>query len=290
MIGGRNRARTCDPLIKSQLFSIRVPALSQKKTVKPASNDQWLSPDLSNRSRRRSTTISPAGAVIVVLACLNLCAVAQCAGADLPFDYRPYGRWERPQAFTPVRPARAAPTEGNAGVTPRPPTPVVAAPPTRPPPPRVYSLAPQQPMYEARKEHKAPPAGPSTGPISALASTVLSAVADLARIGFGFLLGLLVLNNIKSIAHFIDGLFEANSEEASAGMPANNLKSNPLSDALHDLSDVAQTELSAADIRKQTEILRTLKDQLDAEAEAARADIRRERAWSKQQQPQEYTP
>ena len=86
-----------------------------------------------------------------------------------------------------------------------------------------------------------------------------------------------------------DGLFEANSEEASAGMPANNLKSNPLSDALHDLSDVAQTELSAADIRKQTDVLRALKDQLDAAAEAARADIRRERSRGEQQQTQEHT-
>lgn len=44
-----------------------------------------------------------------------------------------------------------------------------------------------------------------------------------------------------------------------------------------DLQDFAHSELSAADIRKQTEVLRALKDALDAELESVRATIRRER-------------
>jgi hypothetical protein len=45
-----------------------------------------------------------------------------------------------------------------------------------------------------------------------------------------------------------------------------------------DLQDFAHSELTAADIRKQTEVLRALKDTLDAELESVRATIRRERA------------
>jgi hypothetical protein len=45
-----------------------------------------------------------------------------------------------------------------------------------------------------------------------------------------------------------------------------------------DLQDFAHSELTAADIRKQTEVLRALKDTLDVELESVRATIRRERA------------
>ena len=67
VFGGRTRARTWDPLIKSQQVFESDQPLSKTKGVKPASNGQWLSADLSNRTRVFSAFVALPAAV-----CLRL--------------------------------------------------------------------------------------------------------------------------------------------------------------------------------------------------------------------------
>jgi hypothetical protein len=96
---------------------------------------------------------------------------------------------------------------------------------------------------------------------------------------------LVLLANMRGIFRFIDGLFETAPHEPPAVPAADDLQTEAVAASLAlDLRDLVQSEFSVADIRKQTEILRALKDQLDAEAKAARATIRRERARAQQQQ------
>jgi hypothetical protein len=79
--GRRNRARTCDPLIKSQLVFETNQQLSKTKAVKPASNGPWLSSDLSNRLGMLRWVI-----LIVAVAMLALFASVESSRADLHYE------------------------------------------------------------------------------------------------------------------------------------------------------------------------------------------------------------
>src|SRR5674476_230171 len=76
--GGRTRARTWDPLIKSQLVFETNQQLSKTKAVKPACTGQWLSSDLSNRLGMLRSVI-----LIVAVALLALCASVETSRAEL---------------------------------------------------------------------------------------------------------------------------------------------------------------------------------------------------------------
>jgi hypothetical protein len=102
-----------------------------------------------------------------------------------------------------------------------------------------------------------PTATPSGG-LSFLEAVLAGCIGSLA---------IIVLLNLRKVLRWIDGLFEQWPTEPTL-VPTDDL----------------------GDLGKQTEVLRDLKDQLDAEVEAARATIRRERARAEQRQPGKDMP
>jgi hypothetical protein len=84
-------------------------------------------------------------------------------------------------------------------------------------------------------------------------------------------LAVIALLNLGKVLRWVDGFFEHSPTEPTV-VPAD------------DLSDLGGSGFSATDYRNETELLRALKEQLDADAEAARATIRRERAQAAGQQ------
>ena len=91
MIGGRSRARTCDPLIKSQLVFETNQQLSKPKAVKPTSNGQWLSSDLSNqRVLSRAREISRRRCNVCLLSALALLTVGACTPRYSTADWSEY--------------------------------------------------------------------------------------------------------------------------------------------------------------------------------------------------------
>ncbi len=111
-------------------------------------------------------------------------------------------------------------------------------------------------------------------------------LAPMAWLAVLALLALLILLKLRSILRFIDRLFERPLYGSPSDALADDLQAEAIgADLVLDIRDLVKSELSAADFRKQTELLRALKDTLDAEAESARAIIRRERARAQQQQP-----
>ncbi len=114
----------------------------------------------------------------------------------------------------------------------------------------------------------------------------LDALWDAIRYTFYVAAAFVVLANTRRILRFIDSVFEVSPQEQPAGAAGHDLQTEAVAASLTlDLRDLVQSEFSAADYRKQTKLLRALKDKLDADAEAARATIRRERARAQQQQP-----
>lgn len=97
--------------------------------------------------------------------------------------------------------------------------------------------------------------------------------------------GLLVLANLRGIFRSIDSVFEVAANEEPAPGSRHDLQMEAVAAAVtFDLRDLVQSEVSAAEIRKQTEILRTLKEELNMELNAVRAMIRQERANTRQPQ------
>ena len=94
MGGGRTRARTWDPLIKSQLVFKSAQGLSQTKSVKPATNGQWVSSDLSNLSGALGRV-----ALAFVIVWLGLCASCETSHADLYYESS-INEWCRPASPT----------------------------------------------------------------------------------------------------------------------------------------------------------------------------------------------
>jgi hypothetical protein len=138
--------------------------------------------------------------------------------------------------------------------------PVIAAP--------LPALAAQQVAsndFAPKKAQQAEPSSASTGFMSSLGS-----LSTLVLILIAALNGFFVL---PIILRAFDALLAAPLECDVADAPLAH-ETNATFDDLHDF---AHSELTAADIRKQTEVLRALKDTLDAELESVRATIRRER-------------
>ena len=105
-------------------------------------------------------------------------------------------------------------------------------------------------------------------------STFLSSLVGLGAVGLGFFAVLIGLLALPTILWAFDAMLER-PLECDVGDARTD------SDAHlggFDVQDFAQSELSAADIHRQTEVLRALKEALDAELDSVRAAIRRERA------------
>jgi len=109
-------------------------------------------------------------------------------------------------------------------------------------------------------------------------STFLSSVAELAIFVLGFIAALIGLLVLPGVLRNFDSLLTVPLEGDGSGAPVAR-EADPSGG--FDMPNFAQSELSAADIPKQTEVLRALKDALDAELESVRAAIRRERAQAK---------
>jgi hypothetical protein len=117
--------------------------------------------------------------------------------------------------------------------------------------------------------HKAPQAEPYS-----THTDFVSFLRGLSILALGFIAALIGLLALPSVLRGFDALLAA--PLACDGSDASFAhETNATGD---DLQAFAQSELTAADIRKQTEVLRALKDTLDAEMESVRATIRRERA------------
>jgi len=92
-----------------------------------------------------------------------------------------------------------------------------------------------------------------------------------------------------AVLHVLDHALDRSSQDSwpdaylNVGSPAVEAPSSSI-----DPYNFLQSELSAADFREQTKLLCALRDKLDADAEAARATIRRERALA--QQTERNTP
>ncbi len=267
--GGRTRTRTLDPLIKSQGLFESDQVLSQLKSVKPTTEDQWLSRVLSNR---RWVIFSQ-----LVVACAA-CGASPAPAADLPLEAPTYhhqyiqsrdrsqglprfrsfedvvrdqqqrgyeslgGRVqtrEAPQIWAPQAPT----SQGERGrpspraLATQAPTPTVSGPPA----PDAFSVAVSKLIQLA---------------------TTLALMLSLGAIIAGLVI--LVLH-IPQVARAIDALFV------------------PPSPPEPDPADAIAESVSAADIRSQTAALRALKEKLDAELAAAREMIRAERARHQQQ-------
>lgn len=223
------------------------------------------------------------------LACVFLfCAEIESHAADLPI----------PPPLTKLQRSFAAPTPPLTNFEPREIRPPLAAKPpalTNAPPPVEQTISlPTQPV-EIRPEPviaaPAPPPviahvsaadiGPSVAPqpaTPASAPALLSTLAELATFGLGFIAALIGLLILPSLLRGLDALLAAPLECDGGDAPL-------FQDADargFDFPDRAQPDLSAADIHRQTEVLRALKAALDAELDSVRATIRHERTRAKQ--------
>jgi hypothetical protein len=126
----------------------------------------------------------------------------------------------------------------------------------------------------------APPKAQQSEP-SAASTGFLNRLGDLGTfflIFIGALNGLLVLPIVlRGFDELLAAPLECDVADAPLAHEANA--------TFDDLQDFAHSELTAADIRKQTEVLRALKDTLDAELESVRATIRRERTRAEAKDP-----
>jgi hypothetical protein len=123
------------------------------------------------------------------------------------------------------------------------------------------------------KAQQAEPAAASTG--------FLKHLGDLGTYVLIFLAALNGLLVLSIILRGLDALLAAPLECDAVDAPLAQQANAPGDD----LQDFVHSELSAADIRKQTDVLRALKDTLDAELESVRATIRRERARAQAKDP-----
>jgi hypothetical protein len=223
----------------------------------------------------------------ILTAMLVVAAVAagpvRCHAADLPIPLR-YQHLIKPPPEPPPRseslqmhgvtPQTAVPQEKNtsSGIdpipSPKPPAPVVQAPPKRPAAPVVVAPPLQHvpaTNVVADKKSAETPKG---------SSTFLSFLAELGTFALGFIAALIGLVALPSILRGFDAVLASPLECDVGDVPPDR--------GAHasgvDIQDFAQSELSAADIRRQTEVLRALKETLDAELESVRATVRRERA------------
>ena len=275
---------------------------SKPKTIKPAANDQWLSPNLSNLPRSqcaRKATARYRIAIAIIAACIIVGGTAGCRSADLFFEPPSDRRWAVPEPITPAKPrqARPAPMVGTdepkqapsapadkVQIEVKPPSPIPSPPPDRGEPLRDHGVDRKPPL---------PAMQPTAWAISSERGfqAAIGYVAPMAWFAVPALLALLILLNLRRILRFVDHLFERPLYGSPSDALADDLQAEAVgADLVLDIRDLVQSELSAADYRKQTELLRALKDKLDAEAEAARATIRRERARAQQQQPGKDMP
>lgn len=221
---------------------------------------------------------------VATLTCvIALCARVESHAADLPIPLRSerqppiaapstpvvrYGlpplRAETPQP-TPPRDQGDAPRSGSIAspkpLQPREALPQQAAAPSVPAPP-VQNVA------SAKVLDKTQAAAPTER------STFLSSLVRLGIVGLGFFAVLIGLLALPTILWAFDAMLER-PLECDVGDARTD------SDARltgFDVQDFAQSELSATDIHRQTEVLRALKEALDAELDSVRAAIRRERA------------
>lgn len=128
------------------------------------------------------------------------------------------------------------------------------------------------------------PRGGAEPPVSAL-KALSGFLWQAVPYGLWVVAGLLVLANLRGIFRSIDSVFEVAANEELAPGSRHELQTESAAAAMtFDLRDFVQSEVSAAEIRKQTEILRALKEELNMELNAVRAMIRRERAKTRQPQ------
>jgi hypothetical protein len=247
-------------------------------------------------------------AFVVVAVVAAIATAGTVCAADLMIEYR-NGRWQpippdeiyRRPTWRQVPRTHAIPEHhfsNSAEPTPIMPAPAwlaskpVVKPQERPaatPAPAPANPQSLQPVYKrpeapaaAYASHGAPAAGESP---ESLPGAILAFLWPAIQYAFWSLVGLIVLINLRDILRFIDSVFEAAPDAQPTAQPGQDLQTEAVAAAMTlDLRDLVQSEFSAADIRKQTEVLRTLKDKLDAELKSARATIRRERA--KAQYPQ----
>jgi hypothetical protein len=112
----------------------------------------------------------------------------------------------------------------------------------------------------------------------AVSSNFFSTLAELATLGFAVVTAVIVLLALPSILRGFDNLLDSPIRYGEADAPVDG----GARQGGYDFQDFAQSELSAADIRNQTEVMRALKGALDADLVSVRATIRRERAHAEQ--------
>ncbi|MCC6947015.1 MAG: hypothetical protein IT539_04530 [Bradyrhizobiaceae bacterium] len=197
----------------------------------------------------------------LVVTAMVFCLAAETGAADLAVEWR-NGRWE---------PRTTRPTQQRVPQAPAPPyrpasRPVLASPPV-PPGPAARTEVARAPT--ANERPRTAELAPNTTAWTHLIETFDVVVLMLTML----VVLLLLLSNWRQCLNAIDGLFEHNPSEGPTLHPL-------------DVEDFGPSEVSAAEVRKQTEILRALKKQLDAELDAARRAVRRARTTSEGRNPE----
>jgi hypothetical protein len=202
------------------------------------------------------------GRAITLALVSSLCAVGSSHAADLLLEKRD-GKWLPITAPTPAHPAPPAVTSA-----------------------RPKGVQPAQSQYEALTIAARRPDSSSIVVRTSERQTEGSPIARFffgLQIGFGLCLLVLGLANLRRITNLVDRTFAVDWEvESPTAQHPNNTEAVATALA-RDLQDYVQSSRTAAHFEKQTEVLRAMKADLDAEADAAYAAIRSARAEAQTQ-------